>query len=851
MIKFEGEHLLPGQLGYFFVILAFVASIISTISYYNASRSVVTGQLQPAGNWIRLARVAFFVQAISALIIFSIILFICYNHYYEYMYAYKHTSKELEYKYLLACVWEGQEGSFLLWIIWHSVLGIILMFRAREWQAPVMTVISMAQFFLFLMILGIYFFDTRIGNSPFTLTRNEIAAPIFSQANYLSFVKDGVGLNILLRNYWMVIHPPVLFLGFASTIIPFAYAYAGIQTKRYGDWVKPLLPWALFSACVLGVGIMMGGKWAYESLNFGGYWAWDPVENASLVPWLLLIAGLHTLLIYNATGHSLRASYLFSILAFVFILYSTFLTRTGVLGDTSVHAFTEAGKAINIMIGLFVLAFALPMLFLFFWNYKKIPAIHKEEQTSSREFWMFIGSLVFFLSALFIIAITSIPVYNKIPFVKDLIIKYHGGVLALPDDPEFLYNKVMVMVAFIIGLFTAITQYLKYKNTTTAYILKKIALPTLVAATITTLVVIFYPIQFYKHGAGFLGAIYAALFAGIYSVIANAMYIWTGINGKLKIAGASVAHAGFALMLVGMLISSGNKEVISSSAVNGINLPAGKDPMTKQEDDPKENLTLLRQVPTRMANYEVTYVKDSAGQEKGRKFYELRFESKDRNTKKVTENFTLNPDVYLMKDNNMSSNPDTKTYLTKDVFTYISFAMSENTVKDTASFNEVEMMEGDTAFFSKGYMVLNKVVKNPVNERYRFKPTDVALMADITVVSNDSMHYKAMPVLQVDDFGIVHTDDTLYAQNLFVRFMGVGDNRKIKVGTKVSDKMIDFVTVKAYIFPYINLVWLGLIIMATGLIMSMIKRAGFSSIQAGLILFFLMASLIYMFLLAN
>ena len=109
---------------------------------------------------------------------------------------------------------------------------------------------------------------------------------------------------MLLRNYWMVIHPPILFLGFASTIIPFAYAYAGIQTKRFGDWVTPALPWALFSACVLGVGIMMGGKWAYESLSFGGYWAWDPVENASLVPWLILIAGIHTMVIYKATAHS-------------------------------------------------------------------------------------------------------------------------------------------------------------------------------------------------------------------------------------------------------------------------------------------------------------------------------------------------------------------------------------------------------------------------------------------------------------------------------------------------------------------------------------------------------------------
>ncbi len=758
------------------------------------------------------------------------------------MYAYKHTSKELEFKYLLASIWEGQEGSFLLWTIWHSILGIFLIVKSKEWEAPVMTIVSFAQFFLLMMILGIYFFDVRIGNSPFTLTRNEIEGPIFSMPNYLTFIKDGIGLNVLLRNYWMVIHPPVLFLGFASTIIPFAYAYAGLKTKRYGDWVKPVIPWALFSACVLGVGIMMGGKWAYESLSFGGYWAWDPVENASLVPWMILIAGLHTLVIYKATGHSLRASYLFSILTFVFILYSTFLTRTGILGDTSVHAFTEAGKAINIMIITFVLAFAIPMLLLFIKNFKKIPNIQKEEQTSSREFWMFIGSLVFFLTAMFIIAKTSVPVYNKI----------FGTNIASPEEVEFSYNKVVVLVAIIIGLFTAISQYLKYKTTPTAFIFKKIALPTLVAAVVTTLLAIFYPITFYKHGAGFLGAIYTALFATVYSFIANAFYIWSGLKGNLKNAGAAIAHAGFALMLVGILISGSNKEVISSSMVNGINLPAGgKDPMTKQNDDPRENLTLLRQIPTRMANYEVTYLNDSAGHEKGRKFYLLQFESKDPVTKKVTEKFLLKPDVYLMKDNNMSSNPSTKSYLTKDIFTYISYAMSDKKQQDTTSFNEVELSEGDTSFFNNGFLILNKVIKNPVNERYQFKPTDVALMADITVISKDSTKYKAMPLLQVDDFGIVHIDDTLYAQNLFLRFNGVTENRKIKVGIKQSDSMIDFVTVKSYVFPYINLVWLGLIIMATGLIISMIKRAEFSTIQSAITLILLVTALFYMFLLAN
>jgi len=853
MIKFEGEHLLPGQIGHFFIILALVSSLISLISYGVASTKA---DLAQKNDWQRFGKINFIIHFVSIIAVFSIIFFICYNHYFEYMYAYKHASKELESKFLLSCIWEGQEGSFLLWSIWHAVLGMFIVFNKKDthqniWKAPVMSVISLAQLFLMFMILGIYFFDVRIGNSPFTLTRNEIIAPIFSQPNYLTFIKDGMGLNVLLRNYWMVIHPPILFLGFASTIIPFGFAYAGLQTKRFGEWIKPAMPWALMSACILGVGIMMGGKWAYESLSFGGYWAWDPVENASLVPWLILIAGIHTMLIFNATGRSLRASYLFAMLTFIFVLYSTFLTRTGILGDTSVHAFTEAGKAINIMIGLFVLSFALPMFVLFFKHYKKIPAIHTEEETSSREFYMFIGSLLIFLSALFIILITSIPVYSKTPFLKDLIIKIHKGPLAMPEDAEFLYNKVMIMVSIIIGLLTAITQYLKYKDTSRKYLIDKIKFPVMASIAIATLIFIIYPIHYDKHGIGFLVAIYVALFVSIYAAISNAMYISLVLKNNLKPAGASIAHFGFALMIVGMLISSSNKTVISDSKVNGINVPIGKDPMTKKEEDPTENLTLIREVPTKMGDYQVSYIKDSSGHEKGRNFYLLNFEKKDKANGKVEEQFILQPDVYMMKDNNMSSNPDTKSYLTKDIFTYISFALGKENKEDTTQFKIIEIGEGEKSYYSNGYFILNKVSKNPANSKYKFGENDIALQAEIQFVSKDSMHFDARPMIVVDSFGILQIDDTVYAQNLFVKFAGVSDNHKIKLGIKESDQLIDFVTVKSYVFPYINLVWLGLIIMAMGLLMSAVFRAKFSNRLSGLILLMAFIGLFYMFLLAN
>jgi cytochrome c-type biogenesis protein CcmF len=851
-MKFEGEHLLPGKLGYFFILLSFVAALIATISYFKASYS---NNIVDKNNWLKTARTAFFIQVGGVLIVFTTIMYICAQHYFEYMYAYKHASLELEFKYLLACIWEGQEGSFLLWTIWHGILGIVLIKKSKEWEAPVMTVISFAQFFLLMMVLGIYIGNIKIGNSPFTLTRNEIQAPIFARANYLEFIKDGVGLNVLLRNYWMVIHPPILFLGFASTIIPFAYAYAGIQTKKYGEWVKPALPWALMCACILGVGIMMGGKWAYESLNFGGYWAWDPVENASLVPWLLLVAGMHTMVIYKATGHSLRASYLFAFLTFIFILYSTFLTRTGILGDTSVHAFTETGdgfsftlfsrlfefKYMNVLIFLYLISFAIPSLFLLVKNYKKIPTIHKEENTNSREFWMFIGSLVFLLTSIFIIAKTSVPVFNKIFNTK----------IAPPEDVEFGYNKVIVLVAIIIGLLTAFAQYLKYKDTASTYLLKKIAAPTIISILIMALLYFVYPFTYNKHGDGFLIAIYVAAFATIYSFVANAMYVFTIQKGKILKAGSPIAHAGFMLMIVGMLISSANKEVISNSAANGIVQPvSGKDPMTKQEDNPRENLTLLREVPTALGEYSVIFQNDSLGEEKGRKYYNLAFER--RKGEKVEEQFLLKPDVYMMKDNNMTSNPDTKSYLLKDIFTYVSYAVNkEKEDTDTAAFREVTMAIGDTTFYSNGYFVLNAVEKDKSKMKAVINADQIALMAEMRITSKDSLHFTAKPIILVDNIGVINVDDTIYPQNLYVRFAGVADNQKIKIGIKESDKFIEYITVKAYIFPYINLVWLGLVIMAIGILISMLQRGNFNKIQSVIVLVLATCFVFYMFLLAG
>jgi len=804
-MDYSGEHLLPGQLGHFFVILSFVASLVASISYFKSANARIG---EEALSWKRLGRIGFLLDGFSVLAVFSILLYIVATHKFEYYYAWNHSSKSLNFNYLLSCIWEGQEGSFLLWTIWHAVLGAILIRTSRQWEAPVMTVISVIQMCLATMIMGIFIFDIKIGSNPFLLVREHFQdAPIFSRADYLSLpqMADGQGLNQLLQNYWMVIHPPVLFLGFASVIVPFAYAVAGLWKKNFGGWTKAAVPWALFSTCILGTGILMGAAWAYESLTFGGYWAWDPVENASLVPWLVMVAGLHTLVIYNATGHSLRPTYLFFLLSFIFILYSTYLTRSGDLQDTSVHAFTSLGM--NWQLRIFVMAIALPALVLFFKRYKSIPFIAKEESTYSREFWMFIGSLVFFLSALFIIAATSLPVINKI---------FHTS-FAMGEDVEFAYNRIEVFVAILIGALTAVSQYLKYRDTSKQYFLKKIAVPSVITAITCLLIGIFGNINYDKYGPGFLAAIHVALFAAIYSVVSNAYYIRAGLNGKLKAAGSSVAHVGFGLMLVGILISSSKKEVLSYNTT-GINLRF--DPQTKQKSE--ENLTLIKSIQTDMGKYNTTYIdSDSTDRDGSMMYFKINFKKKDSQ-----EEFTLYPNLIrnTKGQEGFSNNPDSKHYWNKDIFSYISYADNMDKESDTVQYKSYPVDINDTIYYSNGFLILNKVVANPSNERYQFTPADTALMADITLVSKEGREYNALPVFYVKNNQPRYIVDTVFAQNLAIGFSRVLDNKKIELQVKESSKLVPFVALKVYEFPFINVLWLGCFVMIIGFVMSILRR---------------------------
>lgn len=858
-MDFVGENLLPGKLGHFFILLSLVSSIAASVAYFF---SVQQKDAVAKTSWRKLARVFFVTETVSVFSIFGILYYLILSHSFEYKFVWQHSSLSLEPQYLLSCIWEAQEGSFLLWSIWHCVLGLFIIKREKQWEAPVMTILSLVQFCLATMLVGFAVFGHKIGSNPFILLRNEFdlktQIPMLAlegnYANYLSFIKDGNDLNPLLQNYWMQIHPPVLFLGFASTVVPFAFAIAALWTRDFTGWINRVLPWALFSGGILSLGIMMGAAWAYESLNFGGYWAWDPVENASLVPWLVLISGIHTLLIYKHTGYSLHSTFSFLILSFLLILYATFLTRSGILGDTSVHAFTDLGMNVQIFsflyafmwlpaivsaqgakskwihialaAGLLVLANYIPFvsflsivlaIVLLMVNLNKhLPQTQrKEEETSSREFWMFVGSLVIFLSAALIIGMTSIPVFNKL---MSLITGNETAInpIAMGEDAVFAYNRIQIFVAVIIGLLTATGQYLKYKSTTRRHVFKKLMWPTIAALVLGSVLLAFGNIEYRDHGIGYLGAIWLAVVAAVYAIIANGAYIWLGLKGALKLSGGSVAHLGFGMMLLGILISSSKKEILSYNT-SGIFIPMGEN----SKEKPGENLTLVKGLRTDMGSFWITYDKDSTHPKKPLWYYSLKFEDK-----KTAKSFTLSPNAFVNYKNNegLMANPDAKHYWDHDIFAYITATDNPEKEEDTTTFKPQELSVGDTLFYSKGFAVLENLESHKDIPGAGMTATDSASVATIKVLAKTGSVYTIKPILINKGGALFGQPDTVTAESLIVQLQKV-TGKKVEIGVKENDAILEYITLKALKFPFINLLWLGTVIMVVGFMMSMIRRA--------------------------
>lgn len=787
-VQYIGERLIFGNLGHLAVVVSFGTAIIASISYLFAANN------PEEKSWQQIATAAFYTHTVSVLTIILALFLIIKLHLFEYHYAWQHSSKDLPAEYMISCFWEGQEGSFLLWIFWHVVIGNILLRTSKNWKNEVMTTVMLCQVVLTSMLIGIKILGYKVGSSPFELLRNAVEGPIFKQPDYLSKITDGNGLNPLLQNYWMVIHPPTLFFGFATTIIPFAYVIAALWKRDYTNWIKPTLPWALISVMVLGTGIIMGGFWAYESLSFGGYWAWDPVENASLIPWLILIAGVHVLLIYKTTGNSLIPAMILLVLSFLLVLYATFLTRSGILGNASVHSFTDLGMSGQLL--LFIGVFVIISVVLMAMRWREIPSSAKDEQVYTREFWMFIGALILSISAFQIFATTSLPVLNKIL----------GTNLAPPGDVIAHYNKWQMPMAILIAILTGIAQVLKYKkNGKEGYI--PLLTHSAIAIVLSVGAMFFFNIENWFY--------VGLMFASLYGIIANISMMKPVFTGKIKMVGASVAHIGFGLLLIGVLVSSANKEVISINQ-------SGK--MLNPEFDSQANMEhvyLEKGKPLLMSNYEIEYRADST--EWVNNYYQVHYKKINPENNAVEYEFDLYPNAQINPKMGLVANPDTKHYISHDVFTYVSSIPKEKSTKFVHE--QIHMIKpGDTIITNNGYIILTNINSNVNDALTNTKNLSLLIGAELKVVTLKGT-FDAMPMYGIQDNKEVNFESIVDEARLRIRFLGVDTkNKTIKIETAEQDTSGDFIIMKAIVFPWINLVWGGTIIMVIGFFLAIIRR---------------------------
>ncbi|MBD1423528.1 cytochrome c biogenesis protein CcsA [Sphingobacterium chuzhouense] len=811
-VNYVGEHLLPGKIGQFFVILSFGAALFSLISYFFATRE------PEVKSWKTLGRIGFWANLISVVAIGTILFYLIYNHYFEYHYVWAHSSKSLPTHYIISSFWEGQEGSFWLWMFWQVVLGTILVLKAKNWEAPVMTFVMLCQVFLGSMLIGIEIFGSRIGSSPFILLRDAMQGPVFSRPDYLNMIGDGRGLNPLLQNYWMVIHPPTLFLGFASMVVPFAYAAAGLWLKRYKDWMKPGLPWALFAVMILGAGIIMGSFWAYEALNFGGFWAWDPVENVSIIPWLTLIAAVHVILAYRNSGHGFFTATFLTMISFVLVIYASYLTRSGILGETSVHSFTSLGMSGQLII--FNLTFLVLMIVMLIWRNKEMPSSKQEEDIYSREFWMFIGGLVLTVACIQMIATTSIPVFNTL----------FGTKVAPPVDPIPHYNKWQGAFAVVIMLVTAFTQFLKYKKTNP----KKFWVSTFASflfAVILSAIIVYFT-------KTYTNVMYILLtLTCIFCLLANMRVLGDALKGKWRLAGSAVAHIGFALLLLGALIAAATNEVISINESRYIQVQNFGQEGDKFSD-PGENLFLTEGEPKQMGDYRITYVGDSVAPPNV--YYKILYERIDEETGNVKESFMLRPFAQHNPEmGGLIGTPDTRHYLTHDIYTLITAAAAESQVQaenipseeqtgyedyDEPATYQVSI--GDTLRYRNGFYVIEGINREATLNNIPKGEGDIIVGLKIKVVAADEKEYNVEPIFLIKDGHSYDFNKDVTDQGLRFRFTNIlpkEDKLEIMLYQKPLPEK-KWIVFKAIKFPYINFFWAGTIIMTIGFIMAIYRR---------------------------
>jgi len=538
----------PGQLMLWLVL---ALNILAGVAFLLSARG--------KGQWYSMAIRAYYGFGLVTLLAVIDLYYLFFSHNYAFKYVYEYSERSQPFFYIVSAFWGGQAGTYLLWLFLSALCGFLILKHGGRYRDYGMAFFSLVNLFFIILMLKV---------SPFALLNTPAI--------------DGLGLNPLLRDPWMVIHPPVIFVGYALCGVPFVLALAAMVKNDYSDWVTRVFPWVAGATLFLGAGNILGGYWAYKTLGWGGYWAWDPVENSSLVPWIVSVALLHGLLIEKRTGALRKTNLLMSAVLFVLVVYGTFLTRSGVLSDFSVHSFIDLG--INISLIVFMALYVLLTLVIFFWRARSIKSVPLDYNYFGKEFVLFASMAILSLFAVIVLFWSSLPIlsswfsdepraaeiatYNSFAIPLSIlmaflvtvapILKFSGFKLEHSLRRGLLVLAVCAAVGF--GLFyfllsTSLAFALMFTlvvGGTVIYLFnpenRKPLIPALITFALTLVVSMSLGVRNYM----FLLFLATAAMA----LVANLIHLFRYIPDRLPYAGASLTHFGFGIMLIGIMASS-------------------------------------------------------------------------------------------------------------------------------------------------------------------------------------------------------------------------------------------------------------------------------------------------------
>ena len=459
-------------------------------------------------------------------------------------YIFHHSNRDLPAPYKFATLWSGQEGSLLFWSLLLSSYGLVLRLRhktdARLFAYASVIIAAVQVFFLLLLNFAAHPFAVMQGALP----------------------EDGNGLNPLLQYPEMVIHPPMLYLGYVGFTIPFAFALGALIMKYPGEkWIHITRRWTMVTWAFLTCGIFLGAHWAYSVLGWGGYWGWDPVENASFLPWLTGTAFLHSVMMQEKRG-MLKVWNMWLIFAtFGLSIFGTFLTRSGVV--SSVHAFAQSS------IGDWFVGFLLVILavctYFYFANHSHLRSEHRLESLCSRESSFLFNNLLFVLFCFTVLWGTLFPILSEWVQGKKVTV-----------GPPF-YNKVTIPVTLLLLLLTAVGPLLAWRKTSLESLKRNFLWPMIGACAVGVAMIVFGVrpwsdiAYFYALMAAMLAALVALTVISEFirggrviarhsgqSLLPSMLHLW---HRNTRRYGGYIVHFGVAIVVIGILGTPFNKDV--------------------------------------------------------------------------------------------------------------------------------------------------------------------------------------------------------------------------------------------------------------------------------------------------